>query len=130
MRQEFPDHIRTYLRGEHFWPPPYPAAAGSAPLAVIKEYIENQKRPDRGQQRRPVHPLGPEQCQEALPPGREPSGAPRQITLNGGADVDLDVAGLLNGEGHGAGHRRRGDAHGVHVFARPFADTRVRAAGD
>ncbi|GAA1175617.1 hypothetical protein GCM10009654_36010 [Streptomyces hebeiensis] len=47
LRQEFPDHIREYLRGEHFWPPPYPAAsAGGAPIAVIKEYIENQKRPD------------------------------------------------------------------------------------
>ncbi|MFF9654321.1 transposase, partial [Streptomyces sp. NPDC014622] len=32
--------------GEHFWSPSYFAAScGGAPLAVIKEYVENQKRP-------------------------------------------------------------------------------------
>ena len=46
LRQEFPAHIRTYLRGEHFWSPSYFAAScGGAPLAIIKEYIEQQKRP-------------------------------------------------------------------------------------
>jgi putative transposase len=46
LRQEFPDHIRRYLWGEHFWSPSYFAGScGGAPLAVIKEYIENQKRP-------------------------------------------------------------------------------------
>ncbi|MDQ0990827.1 putative transposase [Streptomyces sp. V3I7] len=46
LRQEFPDHIRTYLWGDHFWSPSYFAAsAQGAPLEVIKEYIENQKRP-------------------------------------------------------------------------------------
>ena len=46
LRQEFPGHIRKYLWGEHFWSPSYFAAScGGAPLAVIKEYIENQKRP-------------------------------------------------------------------------------------
>ncbi|MFD9659577.1 IS200/IS605 family transposase [Streptomyces mirabilis] len=46
LRQEFPDHIRRYLWGDHFWSPSYFAAsAGGAPLTVIKEYIENQKRP-------------------------------------------------------------------------------------
>jgi putative transposase len=46
LRQEFPDHIRRYLWGDHFWSPSYFAAsAGGAPLKVIKEYIENQKRP-------------------------------------------------------------------------------------
>lgn len=46
LRHEFPDHIRRYLRGEHSWSPSYFAAsAGGAPLTVIKEYIENQKRP-------------------------------------------------------------------------------------
>ncbi|MEU1601694.1 IS200/IS605 family transposase [Streptomyces sp. NPDC005708] len=45
-RQEFPGHIRTYLRGEHSWPPSYFAAScAGAPLAVVNEYIENQKRP-------------------------------------------------------------------------------------
>jgi putative transposase len=46
LRQEFPEHIRRYLWGDHFWSPSYFAAsAGGAPLKVIKEYIENQKRP-------------------------------------------------------------------------------------
>ncbi|MER6677325.1 IS200/IS605 family transposase [Streptomyces sp. NPDC000983] len=46
LRQEFPGHIRTYLWGEHFWSPSYFAASCTgAPLAVIKKYIENQKRP-------------------------------------------------------------------------------------
>ncbi|KND35287.1 cytosine methyltransferase [Streptomyces acidiscabies] len=47
LRQEFPDHIRRYLRGDHFWSPSYFAASvGGAPLSVVEEYIENQKRPD------------------------------------------------------------------------------------
>jgi putative transposase len=46
LRQEFPGHIRTYLRGDHFWSPSsFAASCGGAPLAIIKEYIENQKRP-------------------------------------------------------------------------------------
>ena len=46
LRQEFPGHIRTYLWGNHFWSPSYLAAScGGAPLEIIKEYIENQKRP-------------------------------------------------------------------------------------
>ncbi|WP_369252803.1 IS200/IS605 family transposase [Streptomyces sp. R41] len=46
LRQEFPDHIRRYLWGDHLWCPSYFAAsAGGAPLTVIKEYIDNQKRP-------------------------------------------------------------------------------------
>lgn len=47
LRKEYADHIRKYLWGDHFWSPSYFAAsAGGAPLAVVKEYIENQKRPD------------------------------------------------------------------------------------
>ncbi|WP_406368763.1 IS200/IS605 family transposase [Streptomyces sp. NBC_00647] len=39
LRQEFPGHIRKYLRGDHFWSPSYFAAScGGAPLAVIKEW--------------------------------------------------------------------------------------------
>ncbi|WP_107085484.1 IS200/IS605 family transposase [Streptomyces acidiscabies] len=46
LRQEFPDHIHRFLWGDHFWSPSYFAASvGGAPLSVIKEYIENQKRP-------------------------------------------------------------------------------------
>ncbi|MFF1369875.1 IS200/IS605 family transposase [Streptomyces virginiae] len=47
LRQEFPDHIRTYLWGAHFWSPSYfVASCGGAPLGIIKEYIEQQKRPN------------------------------------------------------------------------------------
>jgi putative transposase len=47
LRREYPEHIRRYLWGEHFWSPSYFAAsAGGAPLKVVKEYIESQKRPD------------------------------------------------------------------------------------
>ncbi|MBZ3913336.1 IS200/IS605 family transposase [Streptomyces acidiscabies] len=47
LRQEFPDHIHRFLSGDHFWSPSYFAAsAGGAPLSVVEEYIENQKRPD------------------------------------------------------------------------------------
>ncbi|MGW1802529.1 transposase, partial [Streptomyces sp. NPDC001984] len=43
---EFPGRIRTYLWGHHFWSPSYFAAScGGAPLSIIKEYTENQKRP-------------------------------------------------------------------------------------
>ncbi len=46
LRQEFPGHIRKYLWSDHFWSPFYFAAScGGAPLSIIKEYIENQKRP-------------------------------------------------------------------------------------
>lgn len=44
--KEYADHIKRYLWGEHFWSPSYFAdSCGGAPLAVVKEYIENQKRP-------------------------------------------------------------------------------------
>jgi putative transposase len=47
LRKEFPAHIRRYLWGGHFWSPSYFAAScGGAPLSIIKEYIENQRRPD------------------------------------------------------------------------------------
>ncbi|GGT04180.1 hypothetical protein GCM10010254_25720 [Streptomyces chromofuscus] len=43
---KFPGHIRKYLWGEHFWSPSsFAASCGGVPLAVIKEYIEKQKRP-------------------------------------------------------------------------------------
>jgi putative transposase len=48
LRQEHGTHLRRYLWGDHLWSPSYFAGScGGAPLAVIKEYIENQKRPAR-----------------------------------------------------------------------------------
>lgn len=47
LRKEYPDHINRCLWGGHFWSPSYFAGScGGAPLAVVKEYIENQKRAD------------------------------------------------------------------------------------
>ena len=47
LRHEFPAHIRRYLWGQHFWSPSYFAGScGGAPLSILKEYIEQQKRPD------------------------------------------------------------------------------------
>ncbi|WP_326829832.1 IS200/IS605 family transposase [Streptosporangium sp. NBC_01810] len=44
-RQQYPDHIGKYLWGAHFRSPSYFAArCGGAPLSIIKEYIESQKR--------------------------------------------------------------------------------------
>jgi putative transposase len=46
LRQEYGPHLRQYLWGEHLWSPSYFAGScGGAPLTVVKEYIENQKRP-------------------------------------------------------------------------------------
>jgi putative transposase len=47
LRQEYAAHIRRYLWGDHFWSPSYFAAScGEAPLAAVKDYIDQQKRPD------------------------------------------------------------------------------------
>ncbi|GAA1286709.1 IS200/IS605 family transposase [Streptomyces aureus] len=56
LRQEYDAHIRRHLRGGHFWSGSYFAGScGGAPLTVVRQYIENQKRPvGRGEQRRPV----------------------------------------------------------------------------
>ena len=46
LRKEYDAHVRRYLWGGHMWSPSYFAGScGGAPLAVVKEYIENQKRP-------------------------------------------------------------------------------------
>jgi putative transposase len=46
LRTEHGGHLRRYLWGGHLWSPSYFAGScGGAPLAVVKEYIGNQKRP-------------------------------------------------------------------------------------
>lgn len=46
MRNQFPGHLSRYLWGGHLWSPSYFAGScGGAPLAAVKEYIANQKRP-------------------------------------------------------------------------------------
>jgi putative transposase len=47
LRKEFAPHMRQHLWGGHFWSPSYFAAScGGGPPSIIKEYIDNQKRPD------------------------------------------------------------------------------------
>ena len=47
LRKEFHSHISQFLWGEHFWSPSYfVGSCGGAPLSVVKDYIENQRRPD------------------------------------------------------------------------------------
>ncbi len=47
LRQQHSAHVRKYLWGNHFWSPSHFAAScGGAPLSIIKQYIEQQNRPD------------------------------------------------------------------------------------
>ncbi|MEU8726740.1 transposase, partial [Streptomyces antimycoticus] len=46
LRKEYDAHVRRHLWGGHFWSGSYFAGScGGAPLTVVKQYIENQKRP-------------------------------------------------------------------------------------
>lgn len=46
LRKEFTGRINRHIMHGHLWSPSYFAAScGGAPLAVVREYIENQKRP-------------------------------------------------------------------------------------
>jgi putative transposase len=48
LRQGHGQHLGRYLWDGHLWSPSYFAGScGGAPLAVVGEYIENQKRPRR-----------------------------------------------------------------------------------
>lgn len=48
LRQQYPEDTRKYLWGKHFWSPSYFAACcGGAPVTIIKQYIEQQNRPDQ-----------------------------------------------------------------------------------
>lgn len=47
LRHNHAQHLRKYLWGDHLWSPSYFAGSvGGAPLRVVQEYIENQKRPE------------------------------------------------------------------------------------
>lgn len=46
MRQEFPDLARHYWRANRLWSGSYFAGSvGGAPLSVLHQYIDQQKRP-------------------------------------------------------------------------------------
>lgn len=46
LRKEYAPHVRKYLWGGHFWSGSYFAGSvGGAPPTVLKQYIEQQKRP-------------------------------------------------------------------------------------
>ncbi|WP_093891020.1 IS200/IS605 family transposase [Streptosporangium canum] len=47
LRKEFTGRINRHIMHGHLWSPSYFAGScGGAPLQIIREYIENQKRPD------------------------------------------------------------------------------------
>jgi putative transposase len=48
LRKEFTGRVNhAIMHGGHLWSPSYFAGScGGAPLEIIREYIENQKRPD------------------------------------------------------------------------------------
>lgn len=47
IRLDHRDEVKKLLWGDHLWSPSYfSASAGGAPLEIIAEYIENQRRPD------------------------------------------------------------------------------------
>jgi putative transposase len=47
MRQEFPDLARHYWRAKRLWSGSYFAgSAGGAPITVLRQYIEQQNRPN------------------------------------------------------------------------------------
>ena len=46
LRQRHPVQVKKYLWGDHFWSRSYyVGTAGGAPLSVIREYVESQRRP-------------------------------------------------------------------------------------
>jgi len=46
IRREFKKEIKNKLWGNHFWSPSYcVVSCGGAPLEIVREYIENQRRP-------------------------------------------------------------------------------------
>jgi putative transposase len=46
LRKEFWDDIKNKLWGAHFWSPSYcVVSCGVAPLDIVREYVENQRRP-------------------------------------------------------------------------------------
>jgi len=46
LRKQRSEQIKAYLWGEHFWSPSYfVGSAGGASLDVLREYVENQRRP-------------------------------------------------------------------------------------
>lgn len=47
LRKEFTGQIDRHIMDGHLWSPSYFAGScGGAPLEIIREYIENQQRPD------------------------------------------------------------------------------------
>ena len=45
LRKQFPSLVRRYWKGVLWSPSYFAASCGGAPLAMIKQYIENQRTP-------------------------------------------------------------------------------------
>jgi putative transposase len=47
LRQQYPSRVPKYLWGKHWSASYFAGSCGGAPLTVIKQSIEQQKRPDQ-----------------------------------------------------------------------------------
>ncbi|WP_327586044.1 IS200/IS605 family transposase [Nonomuraea sp. NBC_00507] len=48
LRQEYNTHVRTHLRGGHFWSRSYYAGStGDASLATVRTYLQSQDQPQK-----------------------------------------------------------------------------------
>ncbi|MER5362040.1 transposase, partial [Streptomyces sp. NPDC002785] len=62
IRQEFTGHINRAIMHGHLWSPSYfSASCGGAPLAIVRQYIEQQNRPlqPAGQSSPEIHSYPP-----------------------------------------------------------------------
>ncbi|MGW6424468.1 IS200/IS605 family transposase [Nocardia sp. NPDC055053] len=49
LRDEYRDWVNQHSMNGHLWTPSYLAAScGGAPIAIVKQYIDQQRRPPRG----------------------------------------------------------------------------------
>jgi len=47
LRRDYPEQVKSLLWGDSLWSPSYfVGSCGGASLNVVKDYIENQRRPD------------------------------------------------------------------------------------
>ncbi len=97
LRQEFPGHIRKYLRGEHFWSPSYFAAScGGAPLAIIKHGI-TPVGTSEAKSRQPLPDVPGFFVEQVAGAGRPVRADAEAVARETGEDVQMEVEDLLEG---------------------------------
>ena len=56
MRRDHPNLGRRFWRGQLWSPSHFARSVGGAPLSVLRQYIDNQQRPDEAPPRTPIPP--------------------------------------------------------------------------